>query len=664
AALPDRRTTRLRVSHAFHSPLMDPMLADFAQALSGITFHPPRIPLVSNLTGALVAPDTAEYWVRHVRETVRFADGIRTLTDHGVTRFLEIGPDGVLSALVQQSVADETLVVPVLRRDRPEESAALAALAQLFTVGVSVDWSALFSGTGARLVDVPTYPFQHHNYWPVGGYITGIGTGSGDVRAAGLAAADHPLLRAAVSLADSDDVVLSGRLSLATHPWLADHVVFGRVVVPGTAFVELAVRAGDEVGFGTLDDLTVSTPLVVPDTGAVQIQVRVAETDDAGRRAVTVYARPDDAAGDAPWTQHAAGVLSDEALRSEWTGAAQWPPAGAEAVETGELYDDLADAGLTYGPLFQGLRGVWRRGAEVFAEVALPAGTDAGGFGLHPALLDATLHAVAAAGGTGDPALPFSWEGVSLLASGATEVRARLVRRDDRDAVAVDLADADGRPVARVAALVVRPVTSEQLGGASAAADGALFRVDWTEIPETSAELPAVALVGADETLGGVVRDAVADVQSYADLDELAADVEGPVPGLVVAEVRAVGDTVAEDVDGRTHAVVARVLALVQAWVAEERFRGARLVVLTRGSAVVSAAVHGFVRSAAAEYPGRFAALDATDAGPDQLGAALRALAADEVDVAVRGDVVVAPRLVRAGGPGSVGVGVEWAGPG
>ncbi|MEV0643523.1 polyketide synthase dehydratase domain-containing protein, partial [Streptomyces sp. NPDC050619] len=591
------------------------------------------------------------------RDTVRFADGIRTLTGQGVTRFLEIGPDSTLTALIRESVADETLVVPVLRKDRPEESAALTALGQLFAHGVSVDWPALFAGAGARLVDVPTYPFQHQKYWPVGGYVTG----SGDVRAAGLVAADHPLLRAAVSLADSDDTVLAGRLSTATHPWLADHVVFGRVVVPGTAFVELAVRAGDEVGFGTIEGLTVSTPLVVPDTGAVQIQVRVAETDDAGRRAVTVYARPDDEAGDAPWTQHAAGVLSDEPVRTEWSDAGQWPPAGAERVEPGDLYEDLADAGLTYGPLFQGLRGVWRRGAEVFAEVALPAGTDAGGFGLHPALLDATLHAVAAAGGTGDPALPFAWEGVSLLASGATEVRARLVRRDDRDAVAVDLADAEGRPVAQVAALVVRPVTSEQLGGASAAAAGSLFRVDWAEVPKTSPELPAVALLGVGEALGDMVRDAVADVRSYTGLDELAADGDRPVPGLVVAAVGPDGGTVT-DMAGQTHAAVARALALVQAWVAEERFRSARLVVLTQCSAAVSAAVRGLVRSAAAEYPGRFAALEATDAGADQVDAALRALAVEEVDVAVRGDVVVAPRLVRAGRSG--GVGVEWAGSG
>ncbi|MGW7825307.1 polyketide synthase dehydratase domain-containing protein, partial [Streptomyces puniciscabiei] len=521
-----------------------------------------------------------------------------------------------------------------------------------------MDWTALLTGTGARLVDGPTYPFQHQNYWPVGGYATG----SGDLRAAGLVAADHPLLRAAVPLADSADVVLSGRLSMATHPWLADHVVFGRVVVPGTAFVELAVRAGDEVGSATLEDLTVSAPLVVPDTGALQIQVRVAEPDDAGRRAVTVHARPDDEAADASWTQHAAGVLSDEPVGTAWSDAAQWPPAGAERVEMGDLYEDLADAGLTYGPLFQGLRGVWRRGAEVFAEMALPTGSDAGGFGLHPALLDAALHAVAAAAdSTGDPALPFAWEGVSLLASGASEVRARLVRRDDRDAVAVDLADTEGRPVARVGALVVRPVASEQLSGGSASAEASLFRVDWTAVPETSAELPTVVLLGVGEVLAHLVRDAVADVRSYADLDELAADADWPVPGLVVAAVGPDGDTTA-DVAGQTHAAVARALALVQAWVAEERLVGARLVVLTQCSTVVSAAVRGVVRSAAAEYPGRFATLDATDAGAEQLGAALRALVADEVDVAVRGDVVAAPRLVRVGRSGEVGV--EWAGPG
>ncbi|MFE4578634.1 SDR family NAD(P)-dependent oxidoreductase, partial [Streptomyces chartreusis] len=666
AALPDRRTTRLRVSHAFHSPLMEPMLEEFRSAIAGLRFDEPRIPVVSNLTGALLdARNTADYWVRHVRGTVRFADGIRTLTEPGVTRFLEIGPDGVLSALIRQSVADEALVVPVLRKDRPEPAAALSALAQLHTHGVPVDWPALFKDTGARPVDVPTYRFQRQNYWPAGAYAMG----AGDVRAAGLAAADHPLLRAAVSLADSEDVVLSGRLSTATHPWLADHMVLGRVVVPGTAFVELAMRAGDEVGFGTLEDLTVSTPLVVPDTGAVQIQVRVAETDDAGRRTVTVHARPDETGGDAPWTQHAAGVLSDEPpTRTDWAdAAAQWPPAGAERVGTDDVYDGLADAGLTYGPLFQGLRGVWRRGDETFAEVTLPTGADAGGFGLHPALLDATLHAIAAAaaGGTSGPALPFAWEGVTLYASGASEVRARLVRRDDREATAVDLADVEGRPVARVSGLVVRPVTSDQLGGASTAA-GSLFRIDWTEAAETSADLPAVALIGGGEALAEVMRDAVAEVRSYVDLEELAADGDADsdlsrsVPGLVAAALE-VADDSGRDLAGQTHAAVAQALALVQEWVAQERFRDARLVVLTQGgSTVVSAAVRGLVRAAGAEYPGRFATLDVADADADQLGTALRALAVDEADVAVRGGTVRVPRLVRAGG--SRGVGVEWAG--
>ncbi|MEU1671054.1 type I polyketide synthase [Streptomyces roseifaciens] len=157
-----RKTSRLKVSHAFHSPLMDPMLEDFAEVVGGLSFSEPRIPVVSNLTGRLAEPYTPEYWVRHVREAVRFADGIRTLHDLGVTTFVEIGPGGVLSAMAQGCL-DEAVTVPVLRADRPERQAVVTALAHLHTHGVPVDWSTFFSGT--RKVDLPTYAFQHERYW-------------------------------------------------------------------------------------------------------------------------------------------------------------------------------------------------------------------------------------------------------------------------------------------------------------------------------------------------------------------------------------------------------------------------------------------------------------------------------------------------------------------
>ncbi|MFE5120411.1 type I polyketide synthase [Streptomyces sp. NPDC056669] len=663
-----RKTKRLTVSHAFHSPRMDGMLDAFRQVAEGLSYEAPRIPIVSNLTGGVVAAEeitTADFWVRHVREAVRFLDGVRTLEAKGVTTFVELGPDGVLTAMAQECVTDaasDAAFVAALRKDRPEAEALTTAVARAQVRGVAVDWAGFFAGRGADQVDLPTYAFQHERFW------LEPGAGSvGDVAAVGLESAGHPLLGAAVPLAETDGLVFTGRLGVDTHPWLADHVVRDAVVLPGTAFVELAVRAGDQVGCDLLDELTLHAPLVLPARGGVRLQLTVGAPDGAGRRSLTVLSRAEDAPAEEPWTRHADGVLASGAPRPSFALTA-WPPQGAEAARTEELYAALADGGLRYGPVFQGLTAAWRRGDELFAEVRLDesAASDAQAYGLHPALLDSALHALGMDGlGDGDSQggrLPFAWSGVSLYASGASALRVRLVLRG-ADGVRLEIADSAGAPVAAVDSLVLRAVSAEQVRAARAAYHESLFRVEWTELPAgAGAGAPGGgrwAVLGAD-ALGlasagagagaGFGAGAGAGAVAYADFTALG---EAVASGAAVPEYVFVTPSTrgGDEVAGTVRAATAEALGLAQAWLADERFATSRLVFPTLGEGEpvrdpAQSAVWGLLRTAQAENPDRFVLLD-IDGQDASLAALPAALAAGEEQLAVRTGVARIPRLAR-----------------
>ncbi|HEX8075366.1 MAG TPA: SDR family NAD(P)-dependent oxidoreductase, partial [Thermoleophilaceae bacterium] len=658
----ERRTSRLRVSHAFHSQLMEPMLDEFRQLAESLTFNAPQIPIVSNLTGEqaddLASPD---YWVRHVREPVRFMDGIRHLVAAGVTRFLEIGPDGVLSAMAAQTIEGDALLVPTLRKDRPEAEALTGFLAEAHVRGADVDWAAVLKG--GRTIQLPTYAFQRRRYWLETPAVPG------DATAAGVPASGHPLLGAAVPLAGDDDAWLfTARLSLASTPWLRDHVVLDTVVLPGTAFVELALAAARDVGSAVVEELTLEAPLVLPDREAVQLQLAVGETDESGRRTFTFHSRTEEAAegdGRAEWTRNASGALAPEAEGAGASGveqlaAEEWPPAGAEPVDVHDVYDRLAEVGYDYGPSFTGLRAAWRRGDELFADVALDEehAADAQRYGIHPALFDAALHAGALVAqgpdegaGPGQGRMLFSWGGVRAYADGASSLRVRVTPAGE-DSWSVAAVDSTGAPVVSVDVLAYRVVEAGQLAGARRPAHDSLFRLDWVEVPVPSSNGTPHRLAA----LGDLNPEGI-DAQPYEDLAALDEAIDGgePPPDVVLAGVRGDGG----DPPQAARAGVLRTLELLQAWLADERLAGTRLVLVTSDAVAVhegtapdlaAAPLWGLVRSAQTEHPGRFVLADLDGTGPSW-SALVPALSADEPQLALRDGTLHAPRLARATAP-------------
>ncbi|MEU8874025.1 SDR family NAD(P)-dependent oxidoreductase, partial [Streptomyces javensis] len=639
------RTRRLAVSHAFHSARMEPMLQEFREAIADLSFAAPVIPLVSNVTGRLADTEAVcspEYWVEHVRSVVRFADGVRALADYGVSMYLELAPDAVLSAMVGDCLAEEAaegpVVVPSLRREGDEPRALLSAVAQLHVAGLHIDFGALFGATAlpAQISDLPTYAFQREHYW-----LVGDGRGTGDVAAAGMAGVEHPLLGAVTEVPRSGEVLFTSRLSLGTHPWLADHVAAGAVLLPGAAFVELVVHAGDEVGCGEVEELVMEAPLVLAEGEAVQVRVSVAEADESGRRGVRVYSRAEDAGLGAAWVRHATGTLrrADE-ISAPGTGLSAWPPAGAVAVDPMEvegLYDGLEQVGYRYGPVFQGVRAAWRLDGAVYAEVALPEEhrVRAAGFGLHPALLDAAMHTIAFHDrdeADAELVLPFAYRGVVLRAPGASALRVR-VTPSGPNTMSLELADESGAPVASVGSVVSRPVSAEQLG--TAATVDRMFRVAWEELP-----------VQPDGTTVPPVEPVT--VGDAEDVRHLASTPETSPPDVLLLDLGGGTNDVRE--------LTGRVLRVVQAWLAEPPLASSRLVVVTRGAVAVreadpadpaAAAVWGLVGSAQAENPGRILLLD-IDGATIPTASLPALLTGDQRQVALRDAICFARHLTDA----------------
>ncbi len=615
---------RVPVDYASHSAYVEAIEAELAEALGPIAPKSGQIPFYSTVEGGFLdtAALDAGYWYRNLRGRVGFQPAVDALVEDGATCFVEMSPHPVLTIAVQETVeatGAEVAVVGSLRRDEGGPERFALSLGEAWVAGLPVRWP---HGPATRPADLPTYAFDRRRYWL-------DGTAGGPA---------HPLLEATTEVADSGGLLLTGRLSRARTRWLADHAVTATVLLPGTGFVELALQAAAAAGADGIDDLTLQAPLVVPESGTVQLQLAVGAADEQDRRSLVVHARPT-GDPDAGWTRHATGTLGP--VPPAPAGPASWPPAGAEPVDLTGAYERLAETGYGYGPAFQGLVAAWSSGADRYAEVRLPAGLSTDGFAVHPALLDAALHVLvldATDAGEG-LLLPFSWSGVRLAADGTDTLRVHLQRSVDGD-VAIAVADGTGRSLGGVAALTLRPPT------AAATAKSGLQRLDWVRTPLTPAD-PAGrrwTVVGIDPRAAGIAEAVRADGISAPLVDALT---EVQAPDVVLLPYLPDEDDLADDPPYAVREALAELLDTVQSWLATDH-GAARLVVLADPEALGSAPAWGLLRSAIAEHPDRFALADPGDGGEGSWRLLAAALDAGEPQCMVRDGAVLVPRVAAA----------------
>nr|APD71576.1 type I polyketide synthase 2 [Streptomyces sp.] len=609
-ALDGVHARRIRIGYASHCPKVEALHDELVARLGEVRTTRPSVPMYSTVDLDWVGASTltGAYWYRNLRQPVLFQSAVEHLVDQGFRAFVESSSHPVLTSAIEQTLEESGttgVVTGTLRRDDGGPARFLMSAAQLYTRGM--DGVNLATGTG-RPVPLPTTPFQRRRFWLT--TTTSLKASTG-----------HPLLGTLVESARSGEFVAAGRISPVEQPWLADHAVNGTCILPGTALLDLALRAAHgswgspraseaERGGGTgLGELVIQAPLALSQQGTAELQV----VADPARRTVEVFSRPEQPGSQ--WRRHAQGTIHDS--RDE-PFAGELPPADAEEIDFD--YASLAERGYEYGPAFRAVRRLWRRGTELFAELRLPEEAPGGfaGPGLHPVLGDAALHALALTepAPDGHVALPFVWHDVWAGDCRTTHAYAHLTP-SGRDEFTVAITTADREPLFR-ATLGTRTVALRELAGALPT--DSVYRTRWTELAgPVGAPSPKWALLGTDR-LG-----MTAGLVDLADADSVICT---PAP---------------DDVRGAT----LDTLSHVQHWLAADRPADVPLVVLTRSDDLAHAAARGLVRSAQSEHPGRFLLVE-MDEDPRSSARLADAVAAGRPHVRISAGQLQAPELARA----------------
>nr|WP_264086256.1 type I polyketide synthase [Streptomyces marincola] len=638
------RATPLTVSHAFHSPHMDDVLDEFRTIAAEVTYHPPTIPVVSNVTGTLATEEqltSPDYWTQHIRQPVRFHHGIQTLKNQGVTHLIEIGPTTLAT-----HTTPHIPTTPTLRTNQPENHTLHTTLATTHTHGTPTNHHT----TPHPHTPLPTYPFQRQRFW------LEESAGAGNAAAFGLAATQHPFLGVGVEVAGNDEYLFTGRLSLTTHPWLTHHTIGDTTLLPGMAIAEMAITAGTQTNTPHLAELTLTTPITLTPHTTTRIQLALTAPNPDGHRNLRIHTTTDPHTHPATWTLHAQGTLTPTPPNPTPppTTHTTWPPPNTQPIPLDNLYQRLTHHGYHYGPTFQALTHLWQTPqGDLHATLQLPDNTPTTGFHLHPALLDAALHPLLpeTTNPNTPPRIPFTLTNLHLTPTTTPTTQLHLhLTQPTPDTATLTLTTPTGTTLAHLTNLQLRPLTPTTPHG--------LYHLQWQPVtPQAEATNTSD---GTDEkgsgTDGWAVLgdpDLLPDLPSHPDLASAATN---PPRVLILPLIGDTTDGGKIDVPAAAHEVLIRTLALIQDFLTNEHLAHTHLIALTHHAIATHpteditdlphAPTWGLLRTAQTENPHRITLLDTDTTTPHTLTHTLAlAHTTDEPQLAHRNNQLLTPRL-------------------
>lgn len=508
------KTKRLNVSHAFHSALMEPMLAEFAQVAAEVTYASPEISIISNLTGGLISAEiaTPEYWCLHARQPVKFAASMQTLQRLGNQIFLEIGPKPVLLGMGRACISDSgCLWLPSLRPAQSNWQQLLSSLSALYLAGADIDWIAFERPYQHRpLQELPTYPFQRQTYWWAPEELMQENLA---VLPTPEAAPLHPLISQQLLQSDSQAICFESSISSKSLAYLQDHCILGQAVLPATAYLEIAAAAANLLNqsghLAQIEAVVIEQPLRLERDVQTNLQVQLIP-DPSGYTFEILSLGSSESTEQIPNLRHATGHLTLDGhltLKQPSLSSSDWDSVRtdcAESVDIVEFYEALHNCGLEYGPAFQGVRQLWRGSKQALGQVQLrdAEASQAQSYQIHPALLDACFQILGAALGrdSQEPFLPVGLGHFRIYTNEPlTSVWSHVqIRADAKDCLRADihLYSNAGVKVAEIEGLTLRTVSRSilrRLFCTPADLSEWLYGIDWQPQPLTTiaAESPS-----------------------------------------------------------------------------------------------------------------------------------------------------------------------------